>query len=141
MSKIVVQEHFVIFVSPGTLYPETTLKAIDAWDVDLALKMADGIEERHGATPYCFYFITRGRDKTGLDSKEIARSVFYFLGGRILTLEDIKARKDPEDRILILNIENNKIDRVIENCNSYKVTLPLGKDDIVLDFIPKKDRK
>lgn len=128
-----VEKHFVTFVSPGTLMPETTTKEIDSWDVDKATAMARKVVERHNATPYSFYFTTR-RNDGDLDSKEVARSCNYFLGGVVLTLADVKARNDPKDRILIQNMEGNGIQRVIENRNSWRATLPLNDDDVVLEF-------
>ena len=128
-----VEKYFVTFVSPGTFVPETTTKEIDSWDVDKATKMASEIVERYNATPYSFHFTTR-RNDGDLDSKEVARSVNYFLGGEVLTLEDIKARSDEKDRILISNMEGNGIERVVENRNSWRATLPLGDKDVVLPF-------
>lgn len=132
------KQHYVIFVSPGTFFAETTQKEIDSWNVDEAINMAYSISERHGATPYGFNFITRGREDNELDSKKIDESNFYYLGGEIQTLEEIKARNDVADRTLIGNMEDNGWDRVIVNSNSYKATLPLRKDDIVLQFDPRK---
>lgn len=76
-----IQQHFVTFYSPGTMVAETTAKPVADWTVDVAVEMARGIKERHGAAPYGFCFTTRGREADDLDSKEIARSPFYWLGG------------------------------------------------------------
>lgn len=132
------KQNYVVFVSPGTLFAETTQKEIDEWDTDEAVKMAHVISERHGAAPYGFYFITRGREDDELDSRNIAESNFYYLGGEVFTLEQVKARNDKSDRILISNMEGNGYDRVLVNYNSYKVTLPLRQDDIILAFTPRK---
>lgn len=126
------KKHFVTFLSPGTLFSEETTKPIDRWDVEAAKAMADGIKERHGAIPYGFRFTTRGRENDELDSKVVATSPMYYLGGDVLTLAEVKARNDREDRILIGNMERNGYDRVIVNNNSWKITQPLHKDDIVL---------
>ena len=128
------KKHFVEFLSPGTFVSEVTQKDIDKWDVDVATEMAAKIKERHGATPYGFRFITRSRKDNELDSKITKTSGVYYLGGNVLTLEDVKARKDPKDKTLIWNMEVNKIERVIENTNSWKVTMPLNKDDTVLEW-------
>lgn len=130
-----VEKHFVTFYSPGTLFPETTTEEIDSWNVQKATEMAIGITERHNAKPYSFVFTTKRNDGE-LDSKEVARSCNYFLGGKILTLADIKARGDKEDNILIGNMERNGIEKVVENTNSWKATLPLEPDDIVLEYSP-----
>lgn len=127
-------KHFVEFLSPGTFVSESTTKEISEWSVIKASEMATKIKERHGAIPYGFRFLTRERGEQDLDSKVIDTSGIYYLGGKVLTLEQVKARKDPKDSILISNMEINKIDRIIENTNSYKITLPLGKKDTVLDW-------
>jgi hypothetical protein len=130
------EQDFVCFLSPGTFFNEETSKPINGWDVDLAMEMAKSVTERYNATPYGFYFYTKGRGDDDLDSKILNTSPTYFLGGKIETLEEIKARNDPNDRILISNMENNDYDRVIVNTNSWKTTQPLKPENIVLDWRP-----
>ena len=126
------KKHFVTFYSPGTFFSETTRKPIDSWDVDIAIELAGKIKERHSATPYGFSFSTRERKNNELDSSVIEKSPMYYLGGKILTTKDIEERNDPKDRILLSNMRVNGYDRVVENCNSWKVVQPLHDDDIVL---------
>jgi hypothetical protein len=57
-----------------------------------------------------------------------------FHGGKIETLTDVKERNDPDERILLSNMECNKWDRIITNTNSWKVTQPLLAEDVVLDW-------
>ncbi len=128
------KKHFVIFFSPGTFMAEQTEKPIDEWDVQAATEMARKIKERYRATPYGFCFTTRERKEEELDSQEIKRSGMYYLGGKILTVEDLKARNDPKETILISNMECNQWEKIVENCNSWKWVQPLRKDDTVLDF-------
>ena len=128
------KKHFVVFMSPGTLFHETTQKEVASWDIDKAKKMAVGIHERHGATSFGFYFITRSRGEKDLDSKITATSPTYFLGGTVETLQKVKARATKEDNILISNMECNGWNRIITNTNSWKITLPLRDKDVVLDF-------
>lgn len=49
-------------------------------------------------------------------------------------MEQVKARKDPKDSILISNMECNHIEKIIENKNSWLFTGALEKDDVVLDM-------
>ncbi len=126
------KKHFVTFCSPGTLVSETTTSEIESWDIELAKKMSKGIKERHGAVPYGFYFSTRGRNEDELNSKVIAQSGMYYLGGNILTLDEIKTRNDPKDKILISNMRINGYDKVIENTNSWLFVAPLNEEDAVL---------
>lgn len=128
------KKHFVRFYSPGSFTSETTEKEIDSWDIERAKELARGIKERHGATPYGFQFFTRERSDADLDSQVSKTSNMYFLGGRILYLSEIMQKNDPNDTILISNMKNNGYDRVIENTNSWKITLPLDKDDVVLGW-------
>lgn len=128
------KKHFVVFYSPGTFFAESTTKEIDAWDVNQAKEMARVIKERHGATPYGFQFITRGRTDEDLDSKVIDRSPMYYLGGKVETYEEVVARNDPKEEILRSNMKCNGYDRIITNTNSWKITQPLGDNDIVLQW-------
>jgi hypothetical protein len=131
-----VKKHFVTFYSPGTFVSESTEKEIDSWDVEVAKEMARNFKKRHGATPYGFRFSTRERGENDLDSKTVAKSGMYFLGGKVRHLDFIILENNPDERILISNMKNNGWDRVVENCNSYKITQPLEKDDVVLDWTP-----
>jgi|SRR5881394_4073586 len=128
------EAHFVTFYSPGTLIVETTEEPIGSWDVDEAKRRAHTIRERHGATPYAFQFTTRSRRDTDLDSTECARSPYYFLGGTVETLAQVKARATEADRILVNNMEGNGYARVITNTNSYRWVQPLRADDVVLEW-------
>lgn len=136
-----IQKHFVRFYSPGTFVAEMSEKPIESWDTDAAMKMADEITERYSATPYGFRFITRGRDDDDLDSKEIASSNFYYLGGKVETLAEVEARNDPKEEILRSNMRCNGYDRIIVNDNSWRWTQPLDAQDVVLDYVPPKMRK
>lgn len=127
------EANFVIFMSPGTFVSETTEKSIDSWDVKKAKTMAKNIKERYGATPYGFYFITRSRKDDELDSKVTEQSNMYYLGGKVETLKEVKARATKDDDILISNMEGNGWKKIITNTNSWKITQPLKPGDVVLD--------
>lgn len=132
------QQHFVTFYSPGTFVAEQSTEPIETWDVEQAQKMAHDITERYHATPYGFQFTTRERTDDELDSKQVARSPMYFLGGTVETLAQVKARATEQDRILVGNMEGNGYDRIVTNNNSWRWTQPLAKDDVVLDWTPRK---
>ena len=132
------QKHFVTFYSPGTFVSETTERAIAAWDVKAAMKMANEIIERYGATPYSFRFTTRSRGPNDLDSKQSAQSPFYFLGGKVESVADVERRADPKESILLSNMKGNGWNRIITNDNSWRWTQPLEDDDVVLDYKPPK---
>lgn len=129
-----IQQHFVHFFSPGTFVSEETRKPIESWTPELAVEMARGIRERHNATPYGFVFSTRERGDDDLDSHEVKRSGMFFLGGTMLTLKQVEERNDPKDKILISNMRGNEYNRVVENTNSWKATLPYRDGDTVLPY-------
>jgi len=131
------QKHFVTFLSPGTFVAEQSAEEIDAWDVDLAMEMAHNVKERYGATPYGFYFTTRERGEQDFDSHESGRSGTYYLGGKVETLADVKARNDPTEKTLRSNMECNGYTRIVTNDNSWRWTQPLCAEDVVLDWEPK----
>lgn len=135
------KKHFVTFYSPGTFVSEETTKPIASWDVELASLMAHAISERYGATPYGFQFSTRARGDDDLDSKTVSTSGRYYLGGKIETLRQVKARNDPKERILISNMEINGWKKIIVNDNSWRFTAPLMKGDTILDWTPKAKPK
>ena len=118
------QKHYVTFYSPGSFVSETTVKEIDVWSVDLAVIMAKKIKERHGATPYGFNFKTMESD--GWDPKTVKESGMYFLGGKLLTIDDIPDTR--ENSILRDNMKYNHWDYIIEKNNSFKIRLPFDKD-------------
>jgi hypothetical protein len=127
------RKHFVKFFSPGTFTAETTVREIEAWDVGKALEMASGVEERYGATPYAFCFITRARADKDFDSKEVKRSRMYYLPHcKVETLKEIKARGSKDDRILISNMEGNGWDRVITTTKGWKWYQPFKGGDVLL---------
>lgn len=135
------KKHFVIFYSPGSFVSEETHKEIESWDTEKATEMAHGITERYNATPYGFQFVTRERGENDFDSKETKHSGMYYLGGKVFTLKEIKARHDPKDEILISNMECNGWNKVVENNNSWKVVQPFRKGDVILPFTVRQKKK
>jgi len=126
------QKHFVTFYSPGTIVAEETTKEIDGWDIDLAVAMSHEVIQRYRARPYGFRFTTRERGPADLDSKATARSGMYYLGCDVLTLEQIKARNDPSERVLLENMVINGWDKVVTSRSGWRWTLPLEEGDVVL---------
>jgi hypothetical protein len=126
------EKHFIEFYSPGTIISETNLIEINSWDVNKAVELSKNIVQRHNSKPYGFKFITKSRNEYDLDSKIIKQSNFYYLGGKIKTLTELKAENNQKDKILINNMECNGWNKIIENNNSWKITLPLNETDIIL---------
>ncbi len=128
------KKHYVTFYSPGTFVAEQSTLEIDKWDVDKAVDMAHEIIERYNAKPYGFRFTTRTRGRKDFDSKETDHSNFYFLGGQVKTLAEVKAENNPKDEILISNMECNGWDKIVINTNSWRWTMPLDKTDVILNI-------
>jgi len=127
------KQNFVTFLSPGTFVHEETTKPIEKWDSKKAVQMSKKVKERHGATPFAFFFTTRSRNPNELDSKEVRRSGRFFLGGKVLTLAEVE-KQMPKEQILISNMRCNKIERVVVNDNSWLSVQPLEKDDVVMEY-------
>jgi len=126
------EKNFVQFFSPGSFVAETTTKPIDEWDVKLATEMAKEIEERYGATPYAFMFLTKARGEDDLDSKVVRTSCTYYINCKVLTYEQLKEENNPDNSILLSNMRINKWDRVVTTTSGWKWTQPLNKEDVVL---------
>lgn len=135
-----VSAHFVTFYSPGTFVPEQRTLSVENWDIAAATALADSVVERYGATPHSFRFSTRSRGPEDLDSKETSHSPLYFLGGKIETLAEVKARATKEDETLLWNMEHNDIPRIVTNENSFKATIPFQDGDVMLDYTPPTKR-
>ena len=132
-------EHFVCYLSPGTFVSETTYKKIPSRDVKRAIEMAYTVVERHGATPYAFYFVTKEEDPKLFETKVTSYPGLYFLGGKISSIEEVEKRNNPEETVLLENMRNNNWNFIIENTNSYKFTAPFRIAlDVLLPFTPKK---
>jgi hypothetical protein len=135
------RQHFVTFYSPGTFVSEQTTKPIKAWDISKAVTMSKRITERYNAKPYGFRFSTSlvaqpvpdGEGGTlRVEPKEVKTSGTHFLGGRLRTIDDVRADAKKAERILLSNMECNDIAVIVENTNSYLSTLPFSEKDILL---------
>lgn len=126
------EKHFVDFYSPGSFVSEATRREVAAWDVDEAVRISAEINERHGARPYGFRFVTRSRAADDLDAKDTAHSGMYYLGGCVETRQEVDARNDPKEEILRSNMRINDIERIVVNDNSWRFTAELRDGDVVL---------
>jgi hypothetical protein len=136
------RKHYVTFLSPGTFVSEQTTRPADAWDVPGACEAARGVRERHGATPYGFYFTTcltadPVPDGEGgwlnVQGREAERSGMFFLGGRLLFVHELRAAGRKEDKILVSNMEANDWPVCVRNDNSWRSVQPFGEKDAIVD--------
>lgn len=135
-------KHYVEFLSPGTFFSEQSRKPIDSWSIPEAVNIAAGITERHAAKPYGFRFVTMleaepisdGRGGTlEVKSREIERSGFHWLGGRVRTYDEVCADDLESERILRSNMQSNIYPAVVENNNSWKFTGEFSEGSVVVD--------
>ena len=127
------KKHFVRFFSPGTFVAEMQEQEVPAWDVDIAVELAETITERHGAIPYGFVFLTRERGQEDLDSHITETSPMHYLPHcRVETIEDVENRDDPDEEILLDNMRANGWNRIVTTTKGWKWNQPLREDDIVL---------
>lgn len=132
----------MLFSSPGTLFSEQSSRPIENWDCAKACELAREIVERHGAKPYAFEFYTLVVHDPIPDSeggllevrgREVSRSGRHFLGGRLVTLDEIEALHDSSKQILVSNMKGNGWPIVVENNNSWKSVQPFRKEDVVVN--------
>ena len=121
--------HFVTFLSPGTFTAESTTKEIPSWDEDLALEMSGSIQERHGSTPYGFFFTTRQRGEKDLDSRETSRSGVYYLNAQLISAEEAERIGE---KVLASNIRANGLGHAVCAGTSYKFYQPFLEGDVIL---------
>lgn len=134
--------HRVTFLSPGSFVSEQTSRPVLLWDIPAACEAATDVTERHGARPYGFYFTTYVTapdvpDGMGgtlkVEARETERSGMHFLGGSILTVEDVERRADPKDAILLSNMRGNDMALVCEVRNGFRSTHPFGARDVTVN--------
>jgi hypothetical protein len=139
-SKII-EKHYVVFFSPGTLVSETSSKPVKSWDTEAVTLLWQGIEQRHGAKPYGFRFETRleaesipdGRGgKLRVEPKTIKQSGMYYIDGDLQTYSEVVKANRPDEEILRSNMRNNEIPVILINTNSYKFTAAFGEEDCVV---------
>lgn len=132
----------VTFFSPGTFFAESTTKEIASRDTRLAARMARDITERHGARPYGFSFATRITGDPQPDgrggflkapSDDVDVTGLYFLGGELVTYDEVCKRHDPSEDILRSNMRGNGYWIVCVNRNGYRSTQPFEPTSVLLD--------
>jgi hypothetical protein len=136
------RKHYAVFFSPGTLIAESSFREVPSWDPAIAAKLAQGIVERYDATPYAFRFETQIEhdpvpDGEGgmlkVQPRTITKSGLYFLGGTLVTLDDVERRNDPKESILRFNMRENSVVVCENRENRFRSTIPFEEDDVLCD--------
>lgn len=140
--EIWMKKHYAVYYSPGTFFDETDSKPIDQFgDVPEAVEMAATIDQRYGAKPYGFRFVTyikhdpvvdsESGEKLEVESKKIAESGTYFINGRLRKYDEVVTENHPEESILRGNMRQMPI--VVETRNSYRHTAQFKEEDFVVN--------
>lgn len=131
--------YYATFYSPGTLFSESSTVKVNSLDLIEVLKKAKSISERHGAKPYGFVLeereegsVVKDGETYKLEPKTKWESGMHFITGTVMTLKDIP--NTPENSTLRSNMKSNNYAAVVENRNSYKITMPFEKKDVVIDW-------
>lgn len=136
------QRHFVEFMSPGTLFDEVSEREIASWDPKVAAEMAKTVEERYGARPYGFRFLTKTvggsipDDRGGelqVQPRVDASSGVYYLDGTLRRLSDVEAENKDEEKILRANMRGNRLWIVCQTTNGYRHTGEFAEQDYIVD--------
>lgn len=128
------QKHFVTFLIPVAPAFEEKTFPIDAWDALAAVELAKSIDWLEGAKPFAFRFSTRELRDGEFESRETVKSQRFYLGGSVLTAEEIQQRNEPKDEILIANMKTNGWKSVVFTSGAAQIAQPLLTGDRVLDF-------
>ncbi len=133
--------YFVTFYSPGTLFAETSTLAIESWDIKTAVGLSANIRERYDAKPYGFRFETHLVAEPVPDGegglldvrpRKVAESGMHFLGGHLVTYDEVLARNDPKEEILRSNMRG-QWPIVCVNDNSWRTVVQFQEADVLLN--------
>ena len=136
------RKNYVTFLSPGTFYDEETSKPIDTWDPVAAMKLLEGIKERHGAKPYAFFFRTMltaepvpdGEGGTlEVEPKLVEKSGLHYINGTVLSYDDVVVKVDADSKRLALTRGTRHSPSTRKTTNSYLPPGGFGEDAVVVD--------
>jgi hypothetical protein len=130
-------KHYVDFYqSTGMPQPERTRKPIPRWDTELAMEMARELAgDDLKSFPYGFRFLTKKLSKGNLKGKVTESSGMYYIGGRIVTHEEISTRDDPKDVLLSKNMRLMGVSKIVEVDNAGgRVRVPHDERDQMIQF-------
>lgn len=114
---------YVRFFYPGLMVGETQERRVQGRDLDIELPK--------GAFGFSFFTAVEVEfDNVRERKRAYGHSLRYFVGGNILSLEDVR-RDRPNEKTLLWNMETNGYPHVLETPRGF--TIPLSKGDTVLD--------
>ena len=124
---VLVCKTYVEFLYPGIIVSESSSKEVQSRDIST-------IEIPGGAFALKFYDIEYNEVKIDGkvlkdEPKRCRETGWQYLGGEVLTLADVE-KKMPSERILISNMEWNKIKKVVKT--KFGQCMPMEKGDCVI---------
>ena len=128
-----IKQHFVTFKSPGMATAEHTTKEITPGTRSRPLRWPTTYWNATAPSPTASTSPPGPAPPQELDSKNIAKSGTYFMGGKIQTLQEVMANPTG-NKTLIENMKGNHWDQVVTVTKGHQWTSPILKDDAVLDM-------
>jgi hypothetical protein len=126
------EKHYVEFLSPGTFVSESDVREIDSWDSEKAVEMAREITQRYNAKPFGFRFFTKARGDEDFEPKVTATSKMYYINGTVMTVDEVRGRRNPDERILLSNMEGNGWGNVVTTYTPWKYTSVFNDGDQIV---------
>lgn len=136
------RKHFVTFLSPGTFVSESSTKPIEAWRPEAAVQLVRNIIERHGATPFAFYFTTcivpdepvvSEGVQLAVVPREVEKSGRHFICGELERWDDVERRNLPSEETLRFNMRGNGVPIVVTGASGYRWTHTFEECDCIVD--------
>lgn len=62
----------------------------------------------------------------------MASSPMHYIGGKVETIDEVRARRRNDERVLLGNMECNGWNRIWTSTAGWKWTQPLAADDVVI---------
>jgi hypothetical protein len=115
-------KHYVEFLYPGILFSDTSEDEVETRDIH-KLEIPE----------YSFGFRFFDREQTILDGEVLTGksknySNWYYYG-KVMTIDDVK-EQEPDQRILISNMENNDYKRIVRT--KFGQSIPVQDEDVVI---------
>ncbi len=132
---------FVVFYSPGTFVSESSEREVATADPAEAVRLAAGIKERYNSGPFGFRFETRvvaGEIDDGFGGKlkvqprTLETSGMHYINGTLETVDQVRERGLSSERILLSNMEGNRMPIVVTGCSPYKWTHEFSAADVLV---------
>ena len=126
--------HLVTFYAPGAFLAEDFSFEVSEWSIGEALALVP----KCGLKPYAFQFATNitadpvpdGEGGTlAVLPREVSKSGMHYLGGELLTYDQLRRDGDPHYVTMLSNMSGNRWPVVIRN----RTHQPFNEEDCIVD--------